>query len=206
MRSKKTLYFAWMLVFVVLVCVGCKKNDQPPVDTAYETKDGQKESVEKAIKEIVKKMKADGEKSNDKKIQRSLAKHILKDHVSLMAHFQSQEFEKMAKVMGLRAKVYKEKDEQGNPIWWEGDISVFWDELYKEKENLYPDSASIELEIYADDIALEDLDPPIDKKDCSSTEVFLFRVIALNEDGEEISNQDGGGSKDRDHSGPCPWV
>ena len=207
MRTKKRWYFVWTLVFVMLVFAGCGKKTEPPADTSLETKDGQKEFVEKALKEIVKKMKSDGQKSNDKKIQRSLAKHILKDHVALIAHFQSQAWDDIVKDMGnLRIKVYKEVDTNGNPKWYEGDMKVFWSELYKDKVDKCSDFVSIELQIWADDILLADIDPKEDEKDCSSTEDFLFRIIALDENGNVICNQSGGGRIDRRHSGVCPWV
>jgi len=204
MRTKKRWYFVWMLVFVLLVFVGCGEITKPPEETSPGKTDVQKDFVEKAIEEIVKNMKPDGPRSNEKKIQRSLAQYILKDHIALMAYFQSQEFSKMEYVMG-NARVYI-NDENGDPLEEEDPNEKFWKKLYAEKAAACPDAASIELEIYADDISLEDIDPIKDETDCSSTEVFLFRIIALDENGDEISNQIGGGSRSRRHSGVCPWV
>jgi len=208
MRFKKTFYFVWMLVIVMLVCAGCGKKSPPQEEAKIvePQKDGQQEFVAKAIKEIVKNMKADGGRAKEKKVQRSLAQHILKDHTALMAHFQSQKFDKMACVMGSEAKVYKEKDNNGDPIWYVGDMSTFWKDLYSEKENACTSAVSIELEIYADDISLVGIDPKEDKTDCESTEDFIFRVIALDEQGKVICNQGGGGKKDRRHTGVCPWI
>jgi len=208
MRSKKTFYFVWMLVIVLLVCVGCGKKPAPSNDEniVEPQKDGQKELVEKAIKEIAKNMKADGGRATEKKVQRSLAQHILKDHTALMAHFQSQKFDKMADVMGPKAKVYKEKDANGNPVWYEGEMSTFWCELYQGKQAACEGYVSIELEIYAADILLEDIVPKEDEEDCKSTEDFIFRIIALDEKGNVICNQGGGGTKDRRHTRVCPWI
>lgn len=203
MRTKKGWYFVWMFVFVLLVFADCGKKPVEPVDTDSVIKDGQKDFVEKALKEIMKKMKPDGPRSNDKKIQRSLAKHILKDHTALMAHFHSKEFSDMEKVMD-DATVYK-NDANGDPLGDEVPNAKFWEDLYDEKVAACPEAASIELEIYADDISLADIDPIQDEEDCSSTEVFLFRIIALDEKGNVICNQGGGGSRDRFHSGVCPW-
>ena len=207
MRGKKILCLVCMLALVMLVSAGCKKKPEEPEDTTPEVEETQKDYVEKALKEIEKTMTADGDIAKQKKVKRSLAKHILKDHAALMALFQSKQFDAMAAYLGS-AQVYKEKDENGNPIWYEGDMSKFWNDLYDEKVNT-PGAVSIELEIYADNISLKDFTSKQDEQDdvdCESTEVFLFRIIALDENGNVISNQDGGGERDRRHSGPCPWV
>jgi len=200
MITKKRLYFVWMVVFVMLVFVGCKEKTGETEITSSEIKDGQKEYVEKALKDIVKKMKPEGPLAKTKKIQRSLAKHILKDHIALMAHFQSGEFDKMIDYLG-DAQVYI-----GEPGDWEVPDAEFWKNLYDNKAGKYLDKeVSIELVIYAVDIPLGDIEPPDDGKDCFSTENFLFKIIAVDENGDVISNQDGGGSRDRFHSGGCPW-
>jgi len=200
MITKKRLYFVWMVVFVMLVFVGCTEKTGETEITSSEIKDGQKEYVEKALKDIVKKMKPEGPLAKTKKIQRSLAKHILKDHIALMAHFQSGEFDKMIDYLG-DAQVYI-----GEPGDWEVPDAEFWKNLYDNKAGKYLDKeVSIELVIYAVDIPLGDIEPPDDGKDCFSTENFLFKIIAVDENGDVISNQDGGGSRDRFHSGGCPW-
>ena len=104
------------------------------------------------------------------------------------------------------SKVYKKVDANGEPVYWQGDMGTFWSELYDDKAKAFPDAASIELELYAHAVTLEDIDPEKnDQKDCKSIEVFKFRIIALDENGNEISNQPGGGERDRKHSGACPW-
>ena len=198
MRTKKRWYFVWMLVFVMLVFVGCKEKTGETEIKGPEFKDGQKEYVEKALKEIEKKMKSDGPRAKSKKIKRSLAQHILKDHVALMAHFQSGEFEKMIDYWG-DAEVYI--GELGS---WEVPDAGFWKKLYDNKAGL-PGVASIELEIYARDISLTDIEPIVDGKDCKSKELFTFKIIALDENGNVISNQDNEARRDRFHSEACPW-
>lgn len=201
MRTKKRWYFVWMLVFVLLVFVGCKDKAGDTEITGPEIKDGQEKYVEKALKEIVKLMKTEpaGVKSNNKKIKRSLAIHILRDHVALKIHFQKGDFGKMIDYLGdAQVKI-------GESGGWEVPDADFWEGLHLEKMKL-PDAASTELVIYADDISLTDIEPiGEDPKDCKSTEFFKFKIIALDENGDVISNQDGEGRRDRRHSGGCPW-
>jgi hypothetical protein len=208
MRGKKIWCLVCLLVLGMLVSAGCKRKPDEPMDVIPEVEETQKDYVEKALKEIEKQMTAVGDIARQKKVKRSLAEHILKDHAAMMAHFQSQAWDEMVKDMGdlERIKVYKEVDANGDPIWWPGDMGTFWSELYDDKAKAFPDAASIELEIYADAVTLEDIDPEKnDQKDCKSLEVFKFRIIALDENGNEISNQPGGGERDRKHSGACPW-
>lgn len=197
-------YFVWMLVFVLLVFAGCKKGSDVIV------KDGQKELVEKVLKKIVQKMNPEGPLAKTKKIQRSLAKHILKDHIALMAHFQSGEFEKMKDNLG-EAEV-----RIGGSGSWAKPNAQFWDDLHGEKAKDYDlTKISIELVIYATDIPLADIVSDPDeaiqddatqvKEDCESTEFFKFKVIAVDENGDIISNQDGEGRRGRFHSDGCPW-
>lgn len=203
MRTKKRWYFVWMLVFVLLVFVGCKEKPGETEITGPEIKDGQEKYVEKALKEIVKLMKTEpaGVKSNNKKIKRSLAIHILRDHVALKIHFQKGDFGKMIDYLGdAQVKI-------GESGGWEVPDADFWEGLHLEKMKL-PDAASTELVIYADDISLTDIEPidkDEDKKDCKSTEFFKFKIIALDKNGNVISNQDGEGERDRRHSQGCPW-
>jgi len=206
MRTKKRWYFVWMIVFVLLVFAGCEKKPIGTKGTDIVTKDVQKDYVEKALKEIMKTMRPDGQRSNEKKIQRSLAKHILKDHIALMAYFQSQQWEKMEKYLEQaigdgKVKVYIKNDE--DPVL-EDPTAAFWAKLYGDKASKYLNQeVSIELEIYADDISLKDIKPIEGEEDCESTEFFKFKVIAVDKNGDVLSNQSGGG---RRHSRPCPWI
>lgn len=213
MTTKKRWYFVWMLVFVLLVFVGCGKNQEGPKDSESVAKnpesvakDGQKDYVEKSLKEIVKKMKSDGPRAKSKKIKRSLAKHILKDHVTLMAYFQSGQFDQMKNNLG-NAQVKIEGSDN-----WEDIDADFWRDLYEAKKKTCEDlgykNFSIELEIYADDISLKDIDdiPSTEEKEnCESREKFFFKIIAYDENGNVISNQDREGRRDRKHSQGCPW-
>ena len=197
MRTKKRRYFVWMIVFILLVFVGCSK--KPDSDT----KDEQKELVEKALKNIEQKMHSADAKVKSKKIKRSLAQHVLKDHVALMAHFQSQQFTKMGELMVGNATV-SSHDGDGNPIKIDP-TAGFWKTLYDNKADL-DGVASVELVIYATDISLTDIVPiDEDKKDCQSTEFFKFKILAIDENGNVISNQDDEGEWDRRHSSGCPW-
>jgi len=199
MITKKRWYCVWMLVFVLLMFTGCKK--------------GQEVFVEKSLKKILKKMEPTGTRSETKRIQRSLAIHILADHTALMANFQSNQFSEMEKVwknaIGTEnVKVYLHND---NGV--RGAVEVpdtkFWEDLYEAKKKECRDAgheaASIEIVIYSVDISLEDINPVEGEEDCKSTEVFEFKIIAHDEKGNVISNQDGEGRRDRFHSTGCPW-
>jgi len=134
MRTKKRWYFVWMLVFVILVFAGCEKKPVQTDDTDPVSMDGQQHYVKKALKKILGKMKPDGPVSNDKKIQRSLAIHILKDHTALMAYFQSQQWTEMEGVM-RNATVYLNA---ANGVREDGVPNKgFWQKLYdKKKKNV----------------------------------------------------------------------
>ena len=206
MGNKKTWSFAWVLVFIGLLCVGCGEEVKPTEEPVVMVEKTQEERVEDAISKVVETMRPDGDVANTYRVQRSLALHILADHLALIAHFQSQNFEAIAKLMGDRKsiKVFR-SDENGEPIWWEGDIDVFWRKLYEDKRIICGEEVYIELQIYSEEITLIDVIPMADGIDCEALEAFKFHVVCKDKEGNIISNARGGGEIGLKHSEDCVW-
>lgn len=206
MRSKKNWYFAWVLVFVLLVCAGCKKDEEMSVQTDSQQLRGERDLIEETIAYIQDMMDINIVEMRNKVKKRSLARKILGDHISLNVLFQLKKYHTMSEVMGDNTELWLEGDEN-NKVNGKTNIQQFWKDRYEEKMVECPDAAFLELVFWSEGrINLTNIDPPQNGVDCTSVENFRFAIIAIDAAGDPISNQSGGGSTGRDHSEDCPWI
>ncbi len=202
MRIWRSRYFVCVLVLMVLMLVGCDKDDDEWGERSLRN---ERDFVKGAISTVMTKMHWQGSIAGQIDTRRSLAQYILADHAALMAFFQSQEWMKMEIQMAGEVELYT-FDENGNKEVWEGDTHKFWEKMYTDKVAVCADAYTIELEIDCTHADLVDIDDPLRKYNCKSTEFFEFHVVCKDEKGRTISNQTGGGGNGRDHSETCPWI
>lgn len=213
MRSKRVMYCTWMLVFVMLVSVGCLEKEA--------------QWHKKTIKKLESRMEVEtgpGFKTtvdNLGKKKRSLALYIADDHSKLAALFMTKQFDSMAKEMGVGVTL------DDNVMSDLKDISDYWKEQHDKKYNsLKPEEKqnfdskyTIELQIWAYRISVSEYQSVrIANRTVSGTQVeytsdgqsvefFEFDVVLREvKNGKIVSNQSGNGEWPRGHSEECPWI
>jgi hypothetical protein len=219
--AKKSICVVWLLVFALVWCFGCGKKEEPSVEPEQTEDRGEAELKDETIATLINLMEEEPEPfQNSQKKKRSLAQHILRDHIVIAVHFQNQQFKEMADAMKDGIKLNGVEMNVGQiKQFWKAEYDKKYNSLTPEQQAEFADKYQIELVIYSSKITLKDLgegeegliDLVIDgveqqhKTNCKSNEVFKFKIL-LTENGVPISNQSGEGEWPRDHSWVCPWI
>jgi hypothetical protein len=216
MRTKKSWYLAWVLVFAVLFCFSCAKQETP-VEEEETIQKSEIELYDETVAEIMKLMKEKGTVNNVYKKKRSLAKHIIRDHVLLRVYFQNQQFYEMAETMGDGISINgtaMKKDQIRE--FWKNEYGSIRSKLTDDQKSRFDFDIEIELVFYAKEITLWDpADPQTGRMiidgverevtiDGKATEKFEFKIL-VRDKGEIVLDPPGEGDWDRDHSSECPW-
>jgi len=206
MKSKKVVYLTLILAFVVLVYVGCGKEKEPIGGSVVDPLETQSEYVKGAISKIMEKMNWDINAVVAKRIRtrRSLAVHILENHTALMAHFMSENWDRLPTKQFPGQELFTFR--AGEKVRSFEAPNIFWQEIYAALE-CDSAKATLELEANVNDILLKDLDDPI--WDCQARVDFEFRVVCReeNEAGEDKLTEKLKGQVRflLCHRDPCPW-